>query len=553
VTPIEELIRRHLTEACDLDPCLAVVTAGAPGGDRMTDYGPEAAQQRATAAGGALAALSRLSVTCDRDRHLASFLRDRLQAQQEFHASGEAAAELHACTTGPLGLTRAAAEAAIPADDADPATREDGWRTVRERLSALPAALAGYQQSLTAAQAAGRVAAARQVEACRHQCLRWADDGRDLADRYGDGPQQDALLAACDTAARAYTRFAGFLRDVLAPRAPRQQEAFGADRYRLWARYFIGPGLDLDELYDWGWTEFTRIEAELHQEAARLDPTIPAAEVITRLDRDRPAATRHGREQFRLWLQRLVDQTTQTLDGTQFTIPAPLHRLECRITGSGGVRYVRPSGDLTRPGRLWWGIPAGGTPPPRWRAYSYAYHEGVPGHHLQIGQAACTGDQLTRNLGLLGGTSPHQEGWALYAEQVMDELGYYAEPAARIGYLLSALLRAARVLLDIGLHEQRPIPAGARQPGNETWTPTLARQFLQARCHKGAAAEAELTRYLGRPAQALAYKVGERAWLDGRERARQAHGQSDLRRFHATALSLDALGLNQLRDTLSGT
>lgn len=554
MTPIEELARRHLTEICSLDPCLAIVAAGLTGEDQMTDYSPEAAQQRAAATDRTQAALERLPVTSDRDRRLAGFLRDRLQAQQEFHASGEAAAQLHTGETGPLGRTRAAVEAAIPADDAAPAAREDGWRQVQKRLAALPAALAGYQQSLAAAQAAGRVAAARQVEACQQQCSRWAAEGQELAGRYGDGPQRDSLLGACNVAARGYAEFAGFLRDVLAPHAPHRQEAFGAGRYRVWVRNFLGPGLDLDELYAWGWTQFTRIEAELHRETRRLDRTAPAAEVITRLDHDRPAATGHGREEFRRWLQRLTDQATERLDGTQFSIPAPLHRLECRITGTSGVRYVGPSGDLARPGRLWWGIPNGGAPPPRWRTYSYAYHEGVPGHHLQIGRLACSGDWLARHLNLLGGTSPHQEGWALYAERLMDELGGYTEPAARIGYLLSALLRAARVVLDIGLHEQRPAPASGGLPGDRTWTPALAHRFLRDRCHKGAAAQAELTRYLGRPAQALTYKAGERIWLEGRQAARPTHRTgSGLRHFHATALDLDPMGLRQLRDALSGS
>lgn len=559
MTPIETLIRHHLTEACSLDPCLAVVAAGLPDEDRLTDYSPDAAQHRAAAATRTLAALDGLPVTSDRDRRLAGFLRDRLAAQGEFHASGEDAAQLHTGETGPLWLTRAAVQAAIPAADADPAAREDGWRRVGRRLSGLPAALAGYQQSLTVARAAGRVAATRQVDACRRQCLHWADESRDLADRYGDGPQRESLLHACDVAAQAYIRFAGFLGDELAAHPHREDESFGVDRYRLWVRYVIGPGLDLDELYAWGWAEFVRVEAELRRETGRLDRTAAMAEVIDQLDRAHTRAGRGAaaagddRDQFGRWLQHLADRTIQRLDGTQFTVPPPLHRLECHITGGGGVRYVGPSSDLTRPGRLWWGIPAGGAPPPHWRAYSFAYHEGVPGHHLQIGLQACSGDWLTQHLSLLGGVSAHTEGWALYAERLMDELGYYSdEPAARVGFLLSALLRAARVILDIGLHERRPIPAGASLPDSGTWTPALAYRFLRDRCHKGAGAEAELTRYLGHPAQALTYKVGERAWLDGRETARRAHGSGfDPRRYHATALRLDPLGLRQLRDALS--
>jgi uncharacterized protein (DUF885 family) len=552
VTLIEELARVHLAEACRLDPCLAIVEAGVADQDRLTDYGPDGTEERAGLASRTLMTLDRLPQTSDRDQLLAGFLRDRLGAQREFHASGEAGAELHNVATGPLQLTRQAVEAAIPAEDADPLAREAGWERVRMRMGELPAALAGYQQSLALAEAAGRVAAARQVEACREQCLRWASDGRNFADRYGRGPQRESLVHACDDAARAYAEFARFLRDVLAPRAQQQEEPFGPGRYRLWVRYFLDAELNLDELYSWGWEEFTRIEAELARETGRLDRDATAGEVIAQLDRTTAPDALRDPDAFRRWLQDFVDQNIQRLDGVHFAISAPLRRLECRIAPHGGVTYVGPSDNLARPGRIWWGIPADAAPPPVWRAYSFAYHEGVPGHHLQTGHQVCTGDWLTRHLGMLGGVAGHQEGWALYAERLMDELGYYTEPGARIGFLLSGLLRAARVVLDIGLHLQRPVPAGAGLLDDGPWTPALARQFLRDRCYKGTSAGFELARYLGRPAQALTYKIGERTWLEGRENIRRARGADfDLREFHATALNLDPLGLSQLRYALS--
>jgi uncharacterized protein (DUF885 family) len=552
VTLIEELARLHLAEACRLDPCLAIVAAGVADLDRLTDYGPDGTEERAGLASRTLMALDRLPQTSDRDQLLAGFLRDRLGAQREFQASGEAGAELHNVATGPLQLTRQAVEAAIPAEDAAPLAREAGWERVRIRMGELPAALAGYQQSLALAEAAGRVAAARQVAACREQCLRWASDGRGFADRYGRGPQRESLVRACDDAARAYAEFARFLRDVLAPRAQQQKEPFGPGRYRLWVRYFLDAELNLDELYSWGWEEFTRIEAELAQETGRVDRDATAGEVIAQLDRTTAPDALRDPDAFRRWLQDFVDQNIERLDGVHFAIPAPLRRLECRIAPHGGVTYVGPSDDLARPGRIWWGLPAGAAPPPVWRACSFAYHEGVPGHHLQIGHQVCSGDWLARHLGMLGGVAGHQEGWALYAERLMDELGYYTEPGARIAFLLSGLLRAARVILDIGLHLQRPVPAGAGLVDDGPWTPALARQFLRDRCYKGTSAGYELTRYLGRPAQALAYKIGERTWLEGRENIRRARGADfSLREFHATALNLDPLGLSQLRYALS--
>jgi uncharacterized protein (DUF885 family) len=256
--------------------------------------------------------------------------------------------------------------------------REVAWERVRIRLGELPAALAGYQRSLALAEAAGRAAAARQVEVCRVQCLRWARDGRDFADRYGSGPQRESLVHACDDVARAYAEFAGFLHDVLGHWAQQQEEPFGPGRYRLWVRYFLDAELNLDELYSWGWEEFTRLEAEPARETGRLDRDATPGEVIARLDNTTAREASRDPEGFRRWLQDFADQAIERLDGVHFTIPAPLRRLECRIAPDGGVTYVGPSDDLARPGRIWWGLPAGAAPPPVWRACSFAYHEGYP-------------------------------------------------------------------------------------------------------------------------------------------------------------------------------
>lgn len=104
------------------------------------------------------------------------------------------------------------------------------------------------------------------------------------------------------------------------------------------------------------------------------------------------------------------------------------------------------------------------------------------------------------------------------------------------------LLRAARVVLDIGLHLKLPMPSG----GGARWTPDAALDLLRERCHQGPYAPLELARYLGRPGQALTYKVGERVWRDGR-----AAFPGDRRAFHNRALELGSLGLDQLTSALA--
>ncbi|MFC6937385.1 DUF885 family protein [Actinomadura yumaensis] len=114
--------------------------------------------------------------------------------------------------------------------------------------------------------------------------------------------------------------------------------------------------------------------------------------------------------------------------------------------------------------------------------------------------------------------------------------------------------RAARIVLDIGLHLELPIPAGTGFHEGERWTPALAREFLRA--HTGPETDAmiafEIDRYLGRPAQAIAYKLGERVWLEARETARRRDGAAfDLKAFHRDALDLGPMGLDLLRAELT--
>nr|BFE73718.1 hypothetical protein GCM10020092_070190 [Actinoplanes digitatis] len=326
------------------------------------------------------------------------------------------------------------------------------------------------------------------MELVTRRCRDWIDDDVALVDRYGQGRQRASLEAAATGARAAYRKLAGTLTAELAPRAA-DEEAFGPRRYALWVRTFLATEPDLRELYDWGRDEFGATEAELIAEAKALGGGVP--EVLDRLDRPDAPGTLHGREAFAAWLQELLEATTERLDGVHFDIPAPLRRIESRLTRSAGIAYNGPSRDLTRPGRVWWSLPEGTENFPTWYAYSTAYHEGVPGHHLHIGAEVLRGG-LGQRLNLLGGLSGSQEGWALYAERFMDELGLYEQPGARLGYLFMRLLRAARVVVDIGLHLRLPM-----RPGGAVWTPDAALELLRDRCHQGQHAHAELARYLG--------------------------------------------------------
>ena len=250
-------------------------------------------------------------------------------------------------------------------------------------------------------------------------------------------------------------------------------------------------------------------------------------------------------------MQERSDRAVDELGRTHFDIPEPLRRLECRIapTQAGGVYYTGPSDDFSRPGRMWWSVPPGTETFSTWQELTTIYHEGVPGHHLQIGTAVYTRASLNRWRRLMSGRSGHAEGWALYAERLMAELGYLDDPADRLGMLDAQAMRAARVVLDVGVHCGLPMPANSAHPG-EAWTFEYAMEFFAAHSAWDEGNRTfEVLRYFGWPGQAPTYKLGERLWLQLRADAHAAAGDSfDLKGFHRDALEIGGLPLDVLRD-----
>jgi uncharacterized protein (DUF885 family) len=276
--------------------------------------------------------------------------------------------------------------------------------------------------------------------------------------------------------------------------------------------------------------------------------------VIERLESD-PARVIEGEETFRRWNQDLIDATIASLDGVHFDIAGPIRRCDAMIAPPGGAAamyYTGPSEDFSRPGRTWYPT-LGKTRFPLWREVSICYHEAVPGHHLQVAQVRYLSDRLTRFQRLAGFTSGHGEGWALYAERLMGELGYLDDPGFELGMLSAQAMRAVRVIVDIGMHLELPIPSDERYHPGERWTPELALPFVIERsCFPADFLASEVDRYLGLPGQAISYKVGERVWLEGRQAARaRKDGAFDLKDFHRYALDLGSMGLDQLARELA--
>jgi uncharacterized protein (DUF885 family) len=445
--------------------------------------------------------------------------------------------------------------------DLMPTDTADDWHTVAVRMGALGRSVDGYLAGLRRAVADGNAPARRQVSAVLEQTEQLSEPGSgffaDLATRAEpDGAAPPSALASdleagAQAASEAYRRLTDYLRDELLPVA-RAEDAVGRDAYQLWSRYFVGATVDLEETYAWGIEELGRIEDEMRQVADLIVPGGTIEDAVAALDAN-PAVNIEGKEAFRDWMQERADAAVAELADVHFDIPEQVRRIECRIapTNTGGIYYTGPSEDFSRPGRMWWAVPDGITSFGTWRETTTVYHEGVPGHHLQVAQTMYRAELLNRWRRLMCWVSGHGEGWALYAERLMADLGYLDDPADRLGMLDGSAFRAMRVVGDIGTHCGFEAPAelgGGTWDADKLWTWMTAHTRQQEEFLRF-----EHVRYLGWPGQAPSYKIGERLWLQTREAVRDREGDSfDLKAFHRRALDVGSVGLDTLRKALLG-
>ncbi|MFD2090058.1 DUF885 domain-containing protein [Blastococcus deserti] len=550
----------YVEAVCDLDPIVATSLGTRPGDDRLPDYSPAGLEAEAATAREMLAELDRVlaadpALADDPIEHnCARLLRERLGAELAVHESGEGYRALSNLFS-PVHSVRQVFMMM-------PSATEEDWAVIARRMARVPEAYRGYRESLEEGGRRGLFVAPRQVRTVVGQLGEWLA-GPYFATFAAAGPE--ALRADLDAAARAADEaVAGirdYLRDEYAPRAEGTPDAVGRDRYavavRRWTGSDLGAGEGLEEAYAWGWAEHRRILAEQRVEAGRILPGGSPMEAMRWLTANGPAV--EGVEAVRERLQAMMDEAIEALDGTHFDLAEPVRKVEAMIAPPGSAAapyYTRPAQDFSRPGRTW--LPTlGRTRFPLWDLVSIWYHEGVPGHHLQLAQWVYVSQQLSTYQTSLGSVSANVEGWALYAERLMDELGFLPDPGTRLGYLDAQQLRAVRVVIDIGMHLELPVPDDAEgvlaDHRGKPWTPELARAFLGE--NSGAAPaflDSELVRYLGIPGQAISYKLGERAWLDGRAAAQKARGADfDLKAWHMAALSQGSLGLDDLAAELA--
>ncbi|MFD4375517.1 DUF885 domain-containing protein [Streptomyces sp. NPDC058486] len=541
-----------------LDPITGTHLGVRESAGRLPDFSPEGQEAVAELARRTLSLLDEAERTpganSDAERRCARLLRERLTAELAVHDADEGL-----CAVSNM---RSPVHSVRIVFTVMPTDTEDDWTAIAERLRAVPAALEGYRASLALGLERKLFGGPRATATFVGQLTDWAggDGEQGWFEQYA-AARPDTLPAELRTelaeaaagASGALAALRDWMRDTYVPAVADAPDTVGRERYRRWSRYFNGTDLDLDQAYAYGWAEYHRLRDEMRTEADRILPGSDPWTALAHLDDH--GTHIEGVDEVREWLQQLMDEAIDALDGTHFELAERVRKVESHIAPAGGAAapyYTGPSEDFSRPGRTW--LPVDGqTRFPVYDLVSTWYHEGVPGHHLQIAQWVHVADSLSRYQATIGMVSANAEGWALYAERLMDELGFLPDAERRLGYLDAQMMRACRVIVDIGMHLELEIPADSPFHPGERWTPELAQEFFQRHSSRPPAfVESELTRYLSMPGQAIGYKLGERAWLLGRERAREAHGDAfDAKSWHMAALSQGPLGLDDLVDEIS--
>jgi uncharacterized protein (DUF885 family) len=359
-----------------------------------------------------------------------------------------------------------------------------------------------------------------------------------------DGWRVDLTEIVGEAVRPAFERYHDVLRDELLPVArPDERPGLchlegGAEIYQALIEMHTGLALTPDELHAIGMAEVTQsLPAEYRAVGGRQFGTTDLPTIFGHLLDDQDLRYRDGDE--------ILAQATACLDAAQTAMGdwfGILPQAPCVLTpvpnylaaDAPAAYYTPPAPDGSRPGEYHVNLH---DPTSRTRAESasIAFHEAIPGHHLQLAIASERTD-LPAFRRLSWGHTAFVEGWALYTERLADEMGLYASDLDRLGMLAGDSWRACRLVVDTGLHAMG-------------WTRQQAVDFMVAHAPVGhAEIEVEVDRYIGIPGQALAYKVGQREILRLRADARSTLGPAfDIKGFHDAVLGGATISLPVLQ------
>ncbi len=536
-SPISKILDNFIEEGIKLSP-IGATMLGVPGhDDRFDDFSMAGYKKQEELARNTLKAIQAETPINEFDRIAKDVAIERLSSEIKLSESLESNI-LFNLIASPVTRVRQVFEMMNK-------EKPETIANVTKRLNAVEEAFTGWRSALAFAAEQGKVNSQRQVLATAGQLETFSKGAfTAVAKKFDPTGSNQELTAAAQRAEKASGDLSKWLRNEYAPKSD-PKDGVGAERYQMWARHFTGADLDLRDTYEWGIEQLKMINDRMWVAAKKLYPDATSLrEVADRLDKD-PRYTVEGEEELLKKLREFIAAAVERLDGKEFDIDPRIKNCEARLAPEGSASaayYMGPSEDLSRPGTTWFptmGRKVFGW----WNIVSTWYHEAVPGHHLQVATTKVNTDRLNRFQRNRVWVSGYGEGWALYAERLMDELGAFEDPGYEMGYLSAQGLRAARIVVDIGMH------CGYTDFDGQVWNAESAFKLLHERALLDEiSARSEVDRYLGWPGQAISYKVGERFWMECREAAKQRLGSKfELKKFHSFALNLGPMGLDPFK------
>lgn len=550
---LDKLAEKYVDQIAENNPIEATYL-GIKGYDHLwPDFSPSGLEKTNKLHQNTLQEAKKLELENETDQITLKAMEERISLYNALYESGEQHRSLNNIES-PVQMVR-------DIFDLQPQNTHEDFEKILNRLETIQTPLQGYIQSLEHAKEENKISAVRQIKAVSKQIEDITGENSSLnllAQTYSllnntDTQMQNKLEEAILNAKKQFNKVKTYINETLLPLAP-TQDAVGRQRYELLSQYHVGAKVDLDETYEWGQEELNNIDKQQKEIAKELyGDNISVMEALNKLNNE-PRYILHGTKALQEWMQETADEAIQKLNGTHFDIDPRIEKIECCIapSSSGGIYYTGPSEDFSRPGRMWWSVPQGEEKFVTWQEKTTVYHEGVPGHHLQLGQTICLTDELNRWRRMVCWISGHGEGWALYSEQLMDELGYLNDLGEKMGMLDAQRLRASRVVLDIGVHLGKKAPS---EYGDKYWDADVAWQFLKDNVAMNEAfLRFEWERYLGWAGQAPSYKIGQRLWMQAREnylRTAKAKGlEPTMKAFHKKALSIGSVSLDIMKEVL---
>ncbi len=335
----------------------------------------------------------------------------------------------------------------------------------------------------------------------------------------------------------AYRKFADFLRTEYAPKGRTELSieslADGKRRYAEAVKTMTTVNVPPAEVHEIGLKEVARISAEMTRLAQSQGYKDLASfrEAINKDPRWKPTNEQQILDDYKKYINQMEPKLPE-LFGLLPKSPVTVEPIP-DFAKAAATHYVLGTPDGKRPGRV---VVAVSNPTKRTLIddEAVAYHEGVPGHHLQISIAQTL--QGLPKFRLHGFFSAYAEGWALYSEALGKEIGFYKDPVSDYGRLSSEMLRAVRLVVDTGIHDKN-------------WSRQQVIDYMHANDVNDALAQTEADRYIAWPGQALAYKMGQLTILKLRDEAKTQLGEKfDLKAFHDEILNGGAMPLDLLQE-----